>query len=148
MRKTHIIIAVIIWLLPYGLLSQHYYYGNQQQIPLTIATDRLVLQIQETNVSVVRNMVQSLPTIQEVKPLRPLRGIYQFNLSPGTTVAQGQSELEQSFTIIRNIPAYYNIDPVGERYEFVMIDEFVVKLAEGISQEEIYALNTQYKVEI
>lgn len=148
MRKTQIITAVIIWLLPYGLLSQYYYYGNQQQMPLKMAEDRLVLQIQETDASVVQDRVQKLSTIQQMKPLRPLRGIYQFNLSPGTTVAQAQSELERSLTVIRSIPAYYSIDPVGERYEFIMTDEFVVKFAESVFQEEIYALNVQHKVEI
>ncbi|MCK4826073.1 S8 family serine peptidase, partial [bacterium] len=146
--KSSMFHLIFLVFFPLCLIAQDFYYGNQQKISLIKAQDRLVLQIQETDASIVQNNVHRFSSIQEMRPLRPQRGIYQFNLSTEASKDKAQTDLENSFTIIRSIPVYYRIDPVGERYEFIMFDEFVVKFNESVSPNDIYAFNDQYNVEI
>lgn len=104
--------------------------------------------IDETDPSMVNDAIENVWFIEEFKSIFASRGIFQFNILQGLSLDAAEIELNRIFNVIKRIPAFYQIDYHGDKWDMIMADEFVVKFGPDVTEEQIIALNSDHNVEI
>jgi thermitase len=129
-----------------SVFSQDFFYSNNRKYYIKKADHWVIMQMKVESLNII-DVVHDNASLKVRKTLVPQRGIFLLEKKNNITMADVHRLIEE-FNVIRTLPAFYGITARGDTIQYIMNDEFIVRFAENVQEEEVHKINEKYYVEV
>jgi serine protease len=144
-----ILISVFFVLsITFAAYGQDFYYSNNEKHYLSKAKNWVSVQIRAEDSLKFRSKIIDQKIFSIKEHLIPERGIFWLQWEQSAFNAEELVEFKKELSILRTFHGYYKIDVAGDTMHYIMTDVFNVQFSEGVTIDQIMAINEKHSVEI